>query len=87
MPTITVRVDNSLRENMDTVRRYYGFASLSDVVRASLNVAMRRCVAQKHAPEAIAAEIETMFNEFTNAERQPDGTVPVRHNNRRDAEQ
>lgn len=85
MPVISIRVDHSLRTEIDAVRRHYGFASLSDVVRASLNVTLRRNVAQGHTPVEIASEIETMFNDFTNSQRQPDGTVPVRHNNRSDA--
>lgn len=85
MPTISVRVDPALRADLDKLKRHSRFASISDIVRAALDITVRRAVTQHNSPNDMASEIKSMFDDLAHSEPQPDGTVPVRHNNYRNA--
>jgi hypothetical protein len=80
---INVSITPELYEELKPLMRKAGFTNLCQLTVASLNVMIKTYkhnkAKVKHEDIANDDDIENMFREYSNHDRQPDGTVPVRH--------
>lgn len=79
----SITVDEELYQTLQRIKAEYGFSSICEYTIAAIKV----CTAQLQAnrqrkPEARSdqQEIIAMFDDYTDWQSKPDGTVPVRHN-------
>lgn len=83
---VNISVDPKTYEKLQLLKSQYGFKSRCELVVAFLHILLDRLedtAGRKYdLPEDDGAYIENMFDELGHVERTPDGTVPVRHNNR-----
>ena len=83
---INISVDEQTYEELQRIRRSYGFKNLCEFSVAMLHVVaqyIQAAEARRGTREDVdAVSIMNMFNEMGAWERTPDGIVPVRHHHK-----
>lgn len=84
---VNISVDPYTRERLRQLKEKYGYKSVCQLVVAFVHILIDRLeeAGQRKydLPEDDGAYIDNMFDELGHVQRTPDGTVPVRHNNRK----
>lgn len=77
-------MDPASYERLRAIQRAYGFNNLCELLTAMAHILIDRAEPagkrRYDMPEDDGDYIDAMFDELSNVHRQPDGTVPVRHN-------
>lgn len=83
---VNISVDSYTHERLRQLKEKYGYKSVCQLVVAFAHILIDRLeeVGRRKydLPEDDGAYIDNMFDELGHVQRTPDGTVPVRHNNR-----
>lgn len=84
---VNISLDPATYDKLQRVRQEHGFKNLCELVVAFAHILLDRMeVAGKRKydlPEDDGRYIDAMFDDLSNVHRVPDGTVPVRHNNKK----
>lgn len=79
-------VDAETYNRLMQLKRRHGYKSVCELGVAIMHILIDRMEDVEHRkydlPEDEGTYIDNMFDELGHVERTPDGTVPVRHNNR-----
>lgn len=83
---VNISIDPQTYERLQVMTQTYGFSNICELVVALIHLLLDRVeVAENRRydlPEDDGQYIDEMFEELAHSYRTPDGTVPVRHNNR-----
>lgn len=84
---VNISLDPATYDKLQRVRQEHGFKNLCELVVAFAHILIDRMeVAGKRKydlPEDDGQYIDSMFDDLAHVHRVPDGTVPVRHNNKK----
>ena len=84
---VNIAVDPTTYEKLQLLKEQYGYKNTCELVVAFVHILLDRLEApnnrQYDLPEDDGAYIDDMFEDLGHVTRQPDGTVPVRHNRKK----
>lgn len=84
---VSISLDPATYNKLQRVRQEHGFKNLCELVVAFAHILLDRMeVAEERKydlPEDDGRYIDSMFDDLSNTQRVPDGTVPVRHNSKK----
>ena len=84
---MNISLDPATYDKLQRVRQEHGFKNLCELVVAFAHILIDRMEVAKDRkydlPEDDGRYIDLMFDDLSNTQRVPDGTVPVRHNNKK----
>lgn len=84
---VNISVDPQTYAKLQLLKAQYGYKNACELVVAFVHILIDRLEdADKRKydlPEDDGAYIDGMFDDLGHVQRTPDGTVPVRHNNRK----
>lgn len=80
---VSISLDSATYRRLQRARHANGFKSLGEMLAAYTRILPDLMEGKAGPPDDDAQYIEAMFEELGNAQRVPDGTVPVRHNNKK----
>lgn len=81
---VNISVDPETYDKLQLLKKQHGYKNVCELVVAFCHILLDRLEApaqrQYDLPEDDGAYIDGMFEDLGHTQRQPDGTVPVRHN-------
>lgn len=84
---VNISLDPETYEKLQQVQREHKFKNLCEMLTALAHILIDRMqVAEQRKydlPEDDGQYIGSMFDDLSNTQRVPDGTVPVRHNSKK----
>lgn len=84
---VNISLDPETYEKLQQVQREHKFKNLCEMLTALAHILIDRMqVAEQRKydlPEDDGQYIDGMFDDLSNTQRVPDGTVPVRHNSKK----
>lgn len=84
---VNISLDPATYDKLQRVRQEHGFKNLCELVVAFAHILLDRMEAagkrKYDLPEDDGQYIDSMFDDLAHVHRVPDGTVPVRHNNKK----
>ena len=84
---VNISLDPETYEKLQQVQREHRFKNLCEMLTALAHILIDRMevVAKRRydIPEDDGRYIDSMFEDLSNNQRVPDGTVPVRHNSKK----
>ena len=84
---VNISVDPETYDKLQLLKKQHGYKNVCELVVAFVHILIDRLEdagSRKYdLPEDDGAYIDNMFEDLGHVQRTPDGTVPVRHNNKR----
>lgn len=84
---VNISVDLETYDRLQQVRQAYGFSNACELVAAFVHILLDRMETagqrKYDLPDDDGRYIDKMFDDLRNAQRTPDGDVPVRHHAKR----
>lgn len=84
---VNISLDPETYEKLQQIQREHKFKNLCEMLTALAHILIDRMqVAEQRKydlPEDDGQYIDSMFDDLSNTQRVPDGTVPVRHNSKK----
>lgn len=84
---VNISLDPDTYERLQKVKCEHGFKNLCELVAALTHIFIDRMETARQRkydlPEDDGQYIDSMFDDLSNTQRIPDGTVPVRHNRKK----
>ncbi len=84
---VNISVDPQTYDALLRLKKVYGFGNVCELVLALVHILLDRLEAEGRRkydlPDDDGAYIDEMFDELSHSQREPDGAVPVRRNNKK----
>ena len=84
---INISVDPNTYDRLQQLKEEHGFGNACELIVAFVHILIDRLenanVRQYDLPEEDGEYIDNMFDDLGHTTRTPDGTIPVRHKNKR----
>lgn len=84
---VNISVDPKTYDKLQLLRQRYGYRNTCEIVVAFVHILLDRMeeagCRKYDLPDEDGAYIDNMFDDLGHVQPSPDGTVPVRHHNKR----